>query len=94
MSSVHLYSGRSNDSLCEPKQRVHRVTIGQPICRTVAEIERKIIKQGGRHAISRLFHAKNDKETIAGWKLDLNRILHIFNVCSVSPARWSLIAPV
>jgi hypothetical protein len=48
----------------------------------LAEIEMKI-EQGKRNAVSRLFHAKNDKETIAGWKSDLSRVLHIFNVRSV-----------
>ena len=52
-------------------------------CRTVAEIQKKVVKRSGRNAISRLFHAKNDKESIAAWKLDLNRTLHVFNVCSV-----------
>ena len=51
--------------------------------RTVAEIQGKVIKQSGRHALSRLFHAKSDKEKIAAWKSDLNRILVVFNVCSV-----------
>ena len=37
-----------------------------------------------------MFHAKNDKETIATWRLDLNRILHVFNVRSVSTA-WALL---
>jgi hypothetical protein len=49
----------------------------------VAEIQRKVIKQSGRNAVSRLLHAKSDKETIAGWKLELNRILQVFNVRSV-----------
>ena len=40
----------------------------------------KIIKKGKRGVISRLLHAKNDKETIAAWKLDLGRILLVFNV--------------
>ena len=31
-----------------------------------------------------MFHAKNDKETIATWRSDLNRILHVFNVRSRS----------
>jgi hypothetical protein len=31
---------------------------------------------------SRLLRAKNDRETIAGWKSELNRILHVFNVRS------------
>jgi hypothetical protein len=56
----------------------------------VAEIQRKIIKQSGRNSLSRLAHAKNDKETIAAWKLDLNRILHVFNVCPVLSAWLSL----
>ena len=52
--------------------------------RTMAGIQRKVIKQSGRNAISRLFHARNDKETIAAWKSDLTRILHLFNVCPVT----------
>ena len=34
-----------------------------------------------------MFYAKNDKETIATWRSDLNQILQVFNVCSVTPAR-------
>jgi len=33
--------------------------------------------------ISRYLNAKHDKEKIAAWKLDLNRILHVFNVRSI-----------
>jgi len=51
--------------------------------RTVAEIQRKIVKQGGRNAVSRLFYAKNDKEMIATWRADLTAVLHVFNVRSV-----------
>ena len=47
---------------------------------TLAEIQREIIKKGKRNVVSRLVHAKNDKEAIATWKSDLCRILHIFNV--------------
>ena len=61
--------------------------------RTVAEIQRKIIKQSGNNPVSRLFHAKNDKETIATWRLDLDRIIHVFNVCSVGSAPLSLTTP-
>ena len=43
----------------------------------------KIIKKGKRNPVSRLLHAKNDKETIATWKSDLNKILLVFNVRSV-----------
>jgi len=58
-------------------------------CRTVAEIQRGIIKQGKRNTISRLFHA-NDKEAIATWRLDLNRVLHVFNVRFVTSVWPSL----
>jgi len=49
----------------------------------VAEIERKVIKQSKRSAISQYFHAQNDKEQIAAWRSDLNRILQVFNVRSI-----------
>ena len=52
--------------------------------RTVAEIQGKVVKQGKRNPVSRMFHSKNDKDAIAAWKQDLSRILHIFNVRSVS----------
>ena len=48
--------------------------------RAVAEIQERVAEKGGRNPLSRLVHAKNDKETIATWKSDLNKILHIFNV--------------
>ena len=50
---------------------------------TVTEIQENIIGKGERGLFSRLVRAKNDKETIAARKLDLNRILHVFNVRSV-----------
>ena len=50
--------------------------------RTVEEIQGRIVEKGQRNLLSRLVHAKNDKDTIAAWKLDLNRILHVFNVSS------------
>ena len=46
----------------------------------MAEIQRKIIKQNGRNPISRIFQASNDKDRITAWKLDLGRILQVFNV--------------
>ena len=45
-----------------------------------------------RNLFSRLIHAKNDKEVIAGWRSDLNRILHVFNVRSIGSGRQSLTA--
>ena len=58
--------------------------------RTVAEIQRKVVNQGGRDAASRLFHANNDKEMIATWRSDLNKILHVFNVRSIVSV-WPLL---
>ena len=52
-------------------------------CRTVAEIQAKVIKQSGRNIGSRLLHARNNKDKIAAWKQDLNEILQIFNVCAL-----------
>jgi len=42
---------------------------------------------------SRLFHAKNDKEVIAAWRLDLNRVLHVFNVRSAGSVLLPLTSP-
>jgi len=55
--------------------------------RTVAGIQEKITEKCGRNRLSRLVQAKNDKETIATWKLNLNRILHVFNVSFFIPVR-------
>jgi hypothetical protein len=54
------------------------------------EIQWKVIKQTKRNAVSRLLHAKNDKEMITGWKAELNRILQLFTVCSAVFTRPSL----
>ena len=70
--------------------RFGELTDDVPDRRTVAEIQRKVIKQSGNNPVSRLFHAKNDKEMITSWKLDLNRIIHVFNVRSVGSAPFSL----
>ena len=50
----------------------------------MAEIQKNIIERGRRNGLSRMFHAKNDKETIATWRVDLNGILHVFNVRGVT----------
>ena len=59
--------------------------------RTVEEIQKNVVKQSRRNAVSRLVRAKSDKGAIVGWKSDLNRILLVFNVCSISFAWLSLI---
>jgi hypothetical protein len=53
--------------------------------RTVAETQRKVVKQGKRNAVFRSIHARGDKEKIAAWKQDLVRVLHVFNVCLIDP---------
>jgi len=65
-----------------------RFTHKAPNRRTVAEIRRNIIKQGKRNAISQRFHKKSNNEAIASWKLDLDRVLHDFNVRSITSV-WS-----
>ena len=60
----------------------------------MAEIHEKVVKQSERNVVSRLVHAKNDKDTVASWKLDLNRILHVFNVRPVGSVPLSLTASI
>ena len=50
---------------------------------TVTGIQTNIIKRGKRNVISRYFHKKADNKAIAAWRLDLNRILQVFNVRSL-----------
>ena len=61
--------------------------------RTVAEIQERVIEKGERNLLSRLVHANSDKEAVGAWKLDLNSILHVFNVRSVGFTQISLIFP-
>lgn len=51
--------------------------------RTVVDIQSNVVKQGKRSAICRFFHVKNNERSIAAWSLDLDGILHVFNVCFV-----------
>ena len=79
------WGDRAADRVCwginaDPKRRTYQCNHR----RTLAEIEKKIIKMGKRNAVSRLLHAKNDKEAIETWRRDLNRVLLIFNVSTLS----------
>ena len=58
----------------------------------MAAIQRRIAKQSKRNAILRHLHAKNDKEKITAWRLDLIRILHVFNVRYIASV-WLLLTP-
>ena len=60
--------------------------------RTVDGIQAKITEKGARNILSRIVQAKNDKETIATWKSDLNGILHTFNVRSAG-SLWLSLTP-
>ena len=46
-------------------------------------MQRKLVKWGKRNVIFRRFHAKKDNKTVATWRLDLENILRVFNVCPV-----------
>jgi len=55
--------------------------------RTTNEIQRHTVERGRRNAISRRYYAKDNKEAVAAWKLDLDGILRVFNVCYITPVR-------
>ena len=61
-------------------------------CRTVDAIQRKVVKKGKRNVLSRVFQAKDDKDRIATWKQDLDRVLLTFNICSACCAWYLLTA--
>lgn len=54
---------------------------------TTDEIQTRTIEREKRNAISRRYYAKDNKEAIAAWKLDLDGILRVFNVCYITPVR-------
>ena len=56
----------------------------------MAEIQRNIVKRGKRNAISQRFHEKDDNKAITTWRSDLNGILHVLNVRSVTSGWQSL----
>ena len=61
--------------------------------RTVADIQRRVDEKNDRDVFSRVLHAQSDKNAISAWKEDLNRLLQIFNVRSVSSALLPLTTP-
>ena len=65
-----------------------------PRNRTImTDIQRKLAKWGKRNAVSRRFHANSDKTTIAGWRLELDKSLQVFKVCSAAWAKHVLDLP-
>ncbi|KAF9646946.1 hypothetical protein BDM02DRAFT_2864860 [Thelephora ganbajun] len=68
-------NGRQEDQIGQSVlEAIERLTT------TVVEIRRNVDELGKQKRISRFFHARDDKDTIAAWRLDLNRILHVFNI--------------
>ena len=55
--------------------------------RTLAEIQRNVVKQGKCNVVLRFVLTKGDKDKISAWKQDLVRVLHVFNVRSIRPVR-------
>ena len=54
--------------------------------RTVTEIQNAILKKRKRCKFLKLFHAKIDVQTLNTWRLDLGRVLDLFNVCCILPS--------
>ena len=57
--------------------------------RTVTEIQMTVIKQGKRNALSRVLHAKGERDRIAAWWKELSRLFSVFNVSSINVS-WNL----
>ena len=50
----------------------------------MADIQKNVAKWVKRNPVSRHFNAKKDKEAIVVWRMDLEKILQVFNVRSVA----------
>ena len=48
--------------------------------RSIQEIQRKVEKLARKNELAKYFSASNGKGKIAGWRLELNGILQVFNV--------------
>ena len=53
----------------------------------MAEIQRKVIKHSKRNVVYRHLLAKGDKDKIAAWRVDLEKIVRNFNVRSIVTVR-------
>ena len=51
--------------------------------RTIEEIQKRVEKKSKQHRVSGFFHAKSDKEAIAGWRQEFDDVLKVFSVRSV-----------
>lgn len=57
----------------------------------MAEIKRDIIVLNGRSTIANVVYSKSNKEKIAAWRAELDRILQVFKVRSITTLSASLI---
>ena len=48
----------------------------------MAQIQRSALEPDERNVISRIFNSKKDRDAIAAWSSGLNKIVHVFEVCS------------
>ena len=46
----------------------------------MAQIQKSAVEPDNRNLLSRIFNTKSDKDRVAAWRSDLDRILHIFEV--------------
>ena len=60
-------------------------------CRTVAQIQRSAIEPDNRNLFSRILNPKKDKDAIAAWRSELDRIVHVFEVRSTVQSLLTLL---
>ena len=58
--------------------------------RTLADIRSRVVRRSKQNPISYASHVQNDSQAITGWKTDLDKILLVFDVCSVVSVRPAL----
>ena len=50
----------------------------------MAQIQRSVAEPDKRNTFSRILNPNRDKEAIAAWRSELDRIVHVFEVCSAA----------
>lgn len=53
----------------------------------VGKVQRKLAKRDRGGVVHQWFHAEEDRKAIAAWRVDLKKIIQVFEVCSVTWAR-------
>ena len=60
-------------------------------CRTVAQIQRSAVEPDRRNFFSRILNQNKDKDAIAAWRSELDRIVHVFEVRSTVQSLLTLL---